>query len=407
MTTDLAPSTSAATAGLTRVLFLGASLTGIALVGLAWRSVAVQLGATSAWWLPFGIALLVWPVLVLLLAFAVPVRALHALGYGVVVLYAVAIALLPLASPEHLPDDLQPWVVDMLACVCLTAAIIMPASSAWSTLALLCAVSGVVRYITDGSDDVSRALQDMLFNATTIAVFVGIVMATLAAARERDAAASRLAHDGVLRAAAEAEHLQRAQVAALLHDEVISTLIAAARSTAASAPIIRRASRRALDRVDALAVDDASGTESTVASLISALEETVSAVAPDTALRLPSAREGVLPLAVERALVGAAAEALRNSQRHAPGAGVRRCLDVILDGPLLTVVVADDGPGFDPDDVPEERYGVRYSIVDRMAGVGGEAAILSSPGEGARVELRWRSDRVTDAATPPSTEAAT
>jgi signal transduction histidine kinase len=49
--------------------------------------------------------------------------------------------------------------------------------------------------------------------------------------------------------------------------------------------------------------------------------------------------------------------------------------------------VRDRGVGFDPSAVPEDRMGVRRSILERMHRHGGTAQILSSPGAGTEVRL--------------------
>ena len=54
----------------------------------------------------------------------------------------------------------------------------------------------------------------------------------------------------------------------------------------------------------------------------------------------------------------------------------------------VEVFVRDRGVGFDPADVPEDRMGVRGSIVDRMDRHGGTSEIRSTPGEGTEVRLR-------------------
>ena len=47
----------------------------------------------------------------------------------------------------------------------------------------------------------------------------------------------------------------------------------------------------------------------------------------------------------------------------------------------------DRGPGFDLDAVPQDRLGVRQSIVGRMERHGGHAQIISAPGTGSEVRL--------------------
>ena len=58
-----------------------------------------------------------------------------------------------------------------------------------------------------------------------------------------------------------------------------------------------------------------------------------------------------------------------------------------VEGRTVFVSVRDRGPGFDPDAVPEDRMGVRESIIGRMRRHGGTARLRSVPGEGTEVEL--------------------
>jgi signal transduction histidine kinase len=50
------------------------------------------------------------------------------------------------------------------------------------------------------------------------------------------------------------------------------------------------------------------------------------------------------------------------------------------------VFVKDRGPGFELNDVPEDRLGVRESIIGRMKRHGGTASITSTP-DGTEVRL--------------------
>ena len=85
------------------------------------------------------------------------------------------------------------------------------------------------------------------------------------------------------------------------------------------------------------------------------------------------------------ALVAAAREALVNAAKFAGGAPVSLYAEV---GEERTeVFVRDRGPGFDMTAVPDDRRGVRESIVGRMRRHGGRAAVHSAPGEGTEIEL--------------------
>jgi nitrate/nitrite-specific signal transduction histidine kinase len=79
--------------------------------------------------------------------------------------------------------------------------------------------------------------------------------------------------------------------------------------------------------------------------------------------------------------------------QHAGGPEVHRSLSIRGGGPAATVeiIVGDDGRGFTEADVPAERLGLRISIRDRLAKVGGRADILSEPGEGTTVTILWPS----------------
>jgi len=80
-------------------------------------------------------------------------------------------------------------------------------------------------------------------------------------------------------------------------------------------------------------------------------------------------------------------EALRNVARHA---GTDRADVSVRDaGDGLVVEVSDQGRGFDPRLVAASRRGISESIRARMEAAGGGAEIISAPGEGTRVVLRW------------------
>ncbi len=60
----------------------------------------------------------------------------------------------------------------------------------------------------------------------------------------------------------------------------------------------------------------------------------------------------------------------------------------------VEVFVRDRGVGFQPDAIPEDRRGVRDSIVGRTERHGGRASVRSAPGEGTEVELAMERARV-------------
>jgi signal transduction histidine kinase len=91
-----------------------------------------------------------------------------------------------------------------------------------------------------------------------------------------------------------------------------------------------------------------------------------------------------------RPLVLAAREAMVNAAKHSGAAQVDVFAEVQghLEPVVVDVFVRDRGDGFDVDAVPDDRLGVRRSIVERMQRHGGSAEVRTAPGEGTEVRLR-------------------
>jgi len=86
-----------------------------------------------------------------------------------------------------------------------------------------------------------------------------------------------------------------------------------------------------------------------------------------------------------QALVRAAREAMVNAAKHSAADKIDVYAEV--DEESVEVFVRDRGKGFDVDAVPDDRMGVKGSIIDRMERHGGIATIRSGHGEGTEVRL--------------------
>jgi signal transduction histidine kinase len=86
-----------------------------------------------------------------------------------------------------------------------------------------------------------------------------------------------------------------------------------------------------------------------------------------------------------RPLVLAAREAMVNAAKHSGADKV----DVFAESTdkRVEVFVRDRGRGFDEQSVPDDRLGVRNSIIDRMQRHGGAAEIRTASGDGTEVRL--------------------
>jgi signal transduction histidine kinase len=93
---------------------------------------------------------------------------------------------------------------------------------------------------------------------------------------------------------------------------------------------------------------------------------------------------------LRRAVLHAAGEAAVNAAKHSGTDSIDIYAEV--EGDHVEVFVRDRGAGFDIDSIPDDRLGVRRSIIERMERHGGSAQIRSAPGEGTEVRLSTRKD---------------
>jgi PAS domain S-box-containing protein len=85
---------------------------------------------------------------------------------------------------------------------------------------------------------------------------------------------------------------------------------------------------------------------------------------------------------LESAVFRIVQESLANACRHSGSDFIR--VELNRSDERLEIVVFDEGAGFDPAAVPEDRFGLR-SIRERARLLGGEARVESAPGDGCRV----------------------
>jgi signal transduction histidine kinase len=180
-------------------------------------------------------------------------------------------------------------------------------------------------------------------------------------------------------------------MAALMHDSVLAALIAAARTeTPRERQLAVQMAREALTR---LANADSAAEEGSDAPVsLDGVADEIERLAHDLGLELRVDRApaaGVPPLTgrVAHAIVLAAAQAVANSVEHADAVGITVSLAPIGTRGV-SVVVRDEGPGFDLAQIPPDRLGIRGSVIARLDAVGGHARIDSAAG-GTTVTLTW------------------
>jgi signal transduction histidine kinase len=95
----------------------------------------------------------------------------------------------------------------------------------------------------------------------------------------------------------------------------------------------------------------------------------------------------VLAAPAEEHLYRIALEALNNAVKHASAS--RISVHVEVAGEELSVTVADDGLGFDPEVIPAGHLG-RWTMADRAATLGAVLSVDSRPGSGSRARVALR-----------------
>lgn len=175
---------------------------------------------------------------------------------------------------------------------------------------------------------------------------------------------------------------ERAEIAAMVHDQVLHTLALIQRNAGDVKTVQRLARGQERTLRNWLYRPTASPTEKFGAAL-----EQVAAEVEDTyAITVETVIVGDTDCD-ERiaALVAAAREAMVNAARHAGVETVSLYAEVEQDE--VSVFVRDRGAGFDPKTIDENRHGVRGSIIGRMERHGGKAELRTAPGEGTEVRL--------------------
>jgi signal transduction histidine kinase len=242
-------------------------------------------------------------------------------------------------------------------------------------LLMVIGIVGILGFFAPGEQSLSATLIGLLFAVLALA---GLVLA-LVPVLWRMAGQLREERVGRIR------QQERAEVAAIVHDQVLHTLALIQRHSGDSGAVARLARGQERSLRSWLYRPAGSPTERFAAALeqVAAEVEDAYGIEVETVVVGDAGHD-------ERvvALVAATREALVNAARHAKVTTVSLYAEV--EGETLTVFVRDRGTGFDLSTVGDDRHGVHGSIIGRMQRNGGTARIRSTPGEGTEVELSIR-----------------
>ncbi|WP_328435345.1 sensor histidine kinase [Nocardia puris] len=347
-----------------------------------------QAAAVATWWTVFAVPAVFGPPIAFgLLSFRrdlAPMRMMARIG---AILFVVAAVTWPLAWNGTLLER-DAWISMFPGLAGLSAALAWPPR--WTIALLATAVVPVqlINHYCRVPELDGRLIPDMMFALAFCLIYVAAALMAMRTGRllDQTRAAAHLAAAGA--AATQARDVQRARFNALMHDWVMSTLLATSRRTDRTE--VRRQAELTLAKLDELEPDDTR--DYTEAELAAHLRTAISDVDDSLTVQVRGSGEadGMFPADPVHVLGAAAAEAVRNSVRHA-GPDATRTVSLDIRAGRIELTIADDGAGFDPSAVPPHRLGLAASIIGRMRQLpGGAVELETGPGAGTRIRMSWQ-----------------
>lgn len=381
-----------ATVRVARVITLVAAAAGLLLGLTASRDIIAGAGCLHPAFTPVAVGLVFGGLGVITMITLVSDLRVIRLAHGTyAILFLVAQAAWPFALTEPMPENLNPWIVELTALGTVPAAIAWRPWAVWGYLGVLSVLVFPVRFASNGGQDWAVPLQFVLLTPTLAALFTALAIVAMRNAESVDAAARELTATTARSAAARARTLEERRLDALVHDEVMSTLFYASRGDSALDESVRTQARAALDdlehvRSGRVNAPDGVEPDGFVSRIRSAVLDV--SIAFDFTARVT--RVTPVPGEVASAFAEATSEAARNSITHAGDAATRR-VTAVIEERGVEVRIYDTGAGFDAREVEPHRLGILVSIRGRFATIpGGLATVTSYPGAGTLVALTWR-----------------
>ena len=311
------------------------------------------------------------------------------------ILYLIALLTWPLAAiPEQISGQIH-WLYYLVTVATAMAA--MAFSTVWAAIYLF---SAPLAYLIIRGSPISGDASWMLATLETVySIILGgailLLTTMLANAASSVDAAQAAALDRYARAVREhAIEVERVQVDSIVHDSVLTTFISAARAYTPEAQAL--AATMAGNAIGYLEEathvgpdDDSTVRVAELATRISTAAAEYSETIKPTVRRVGTRS---IPASVSEAVYSATVQAMVNSLQHA-GEGVDRWVAVNGVPGGIEVEVGDSGVGFDFSGIPEERLGVRVSMIERVANAGGTVVVRSAVGAGTVVTIRWPAER--------------
>lgn len=290
-----------------------------------------------------------------------------------------------------LPGNTRPWIWWAIGFSTILFAVLTRASQWVSYLFVISGAWLYVEFEIFGEPRLLQAGLDAAFFVVYCLAVMALVSLVRQGARETDLANGEAIQSSLEQARIEAVERERQRVDALVHDQVLHTLLLAARAQTKEERLAASNSAQvAITALTRAQLEQERAETVTTAGLFRALESAAMKLDPRIQVETRGSSADTIPPEVAQAITEATLQALDNSIQHS-GAEI---IGVLLssDPSGVEFKVSDTGIGFRPERVSKDRIGISTSIHQRLKSIGGTAEVRSSPGAGTIVTLRWPND---------------
>ncbi len=288
----------------------------------------------------------------------------------------------------HIPANRDVWLATFPGLITMAAALSWRPAATLTYLTLGAGTAEVVRYVTRENQQHVVLPVEIVSVVVYCGLFVVATIAAVSTARALDRAMVTSVQHSATSAASAARDVERARFHALMHDRVMSTLLALSRL--GNTPDLRDQAATTVIELDRLRNSNVAEEDLDVRTAVGLIRAALVQVDGDVPVEVdidPAAPD--IPRAAARSIASAAAEALRYSFRQTDDDADRIIvIDACPKG--LRVVVADNG--CELEHTPQSALDVEaaFGLRQRMAAADGCAyAVHAEPGRGTQVVLAW------------------